>query len=479
MIKSFAFRLTIGVMLVIVLTTIAVQIIGFRLLSAQYVREIDRWLDNETRQIGDMLQTAPPGLTPPQLSARINEKIAGDSDHALYFIQIAGARGEVFHRSPNLGETSLPPATNGSTHWTVNLPGISAHMRITEKTIAPWRVRAGLPMDSVDTIMDGYLPVSLLLISATALASLLIGYIFSRLALAPLHAIEESARHIRANNLQDRVYVPKNNRELASLAIEINRGINDVETAFAQIRRFTADASHELKTPLTLIRLNAEKLRQHMDTGAAPDAIECETHLANLLEETDVMRRVIESLLFIARADAGALTIDRAPRDIEKFIAEFAEDARLLAEDKHLHFEVTRNAPGAPAYDEPALRQLLLNLVSNAIAVTPPGGKITLESGPDDALWRLAITDEGPGLPPDALDHIFERFWRYQPAPKTPAPPASTTPDPDRPPGHGLGLAICKSIATLHAGAIHAENRPDRPGLRLIFEWPARATKGN
>jgi signal transduction histidine kinase len=122
---------------------------------------------------------------------------------------------------------------------------------------------------------------------------------------------------------------------------------------------------------------------------------------------------------------------------------------------------VTRNEPG-PARAEPALlRQLLLNLVSNAVSVSQPGDMVTLESGFADGVWRLVVADEGPGLPDDQLERIFGRFTRY-----------AATGGADRP-GHGLGLAISRSIAGLHAGTVRAENRRDRRGLRLVVELPA------
>jgi len=466
MIKSFVFRLTLGVAFTMVFVTGVVLATGGWLVGRQYLRGMDRWLTIESQQIATMLNGNKLHMTPEEMSAYIEEKIADVGDHTLYFIQIGNTRGKVYHRSANLGSAYLPPPEpGGGAHWTTNLPNIS-NMRVTEMTSGAWLVRVGLPMDSLGTIMDSYYKVSLVLLGATILASLIIGYIFSILTLAPIHAIEESARRIRSNNLQERVYVPKNNRELASLATEFNRAFDDLETAFAQIRHFTADASHELKTPLTIIRLNAEKLRERLMASAAPDP-ENETHLSNLLEETDSMKRTIESLLFIARADAGALAIERAPHDMQKFLADFSQDIRLLIEDRNLHFEITRNAPGAPAFHPGGIRHLLLNLISNAIAITPAGGKITLESEPAPrGGWRLTIADEGHGLPDDMLDHIFKRFWRYQ--------PSTISLTSKLPQSHGLGLAICKSIATLHNGAIHAENRPDRAGLRMIFEWPRR-----
>ena len=176
------------------------------------------------------------------------------------------------------------------------------------------------------------------------------------------------------------------------------------------------------------------------------------------------MNRIIESLLFIAKAEGGALALAFKEHDVSEFLAPFVEDAQVLTEDRGVVFALARADAGTMRMEPALMRQLLLNVVGNALNVSSPGGRITLESARTDHEWRFTVTDEGPGLPPEQLKKIFERFVRYESA-SVPTGPGVH--------GHGLGLAICQSIAELHGGKIWAENRRDgRGGLRVVVEWP-------
>jgi signal transduction histidine kinase len=277
------------------------------------------------------------------------------------------------------------------------------------------------------------------------------------LTLRPVKSIHDTAARIRADNLGERIAVPEGRDELAALARLLNRMFDGLEASFAQVKRFTADASHELKTPLALMRLNAEKLRPRL--AADPEGTAA---LDELLEENERLRRIADSLLFLAKIESGTLAIKAESIAAEAFVANFAEDAVALGEDCSANFGVTRSDPG-PISCEPALiRQLLLNLVANAFGVSPPGGRVTLASELTDSTWRLTVSDEGPGLPVDQLERVFERFVRYHP----------TSGESRGRAGNGLGLAICRSIATLHEGKVSLANRSDRPGLIVEVSLP-------
>jgi signal transduction histidine kinase len=318
-----------------------------------------------------------------------------------------------------------------------------------------WHVQIASRLKPVRRILNNYARVSALLALGTAVASLGLGYAFSQFMLRPVRVIESTARRIGADNLRERIPVSPARDELADLAALLNQMFDRLEKSFEQVRRFTADASHELKTPLSLIRLNAERLRARV----ADDA-EAAAGLADLLEEISRMNRIIESLLFIAKAESGALAIEFKAHDVPAVLAPFVEDARVLAEDRGVRFELERNDAGAMRMEPALLRQLLLNLLANALNVSPAGGRVALESAQTEQGWRFAVTDQGPGLPIDQLGRIFERFVRYEHRSAE-----------NRGGGHGLGLAICRSIAELHGGSIRAENRTDGGrGLRVVVE---------
>ena len=178
--------------------------------------------------------------------------------------------------------------------------------------------------------------------------------------------------------------------------------------------------------------------------------------IADLLDEITHLNHIIESLLFIAKADSGALVLCLKTQPIAEFITPLLEDIRLLAGDRGVRFTARTEGDGQVRLEPKFMRQLLFNLVGNALNVAPAGSEIVLESAPTPTGWRFAVVDEGPGLPEAQLGRIFERFVRFQHGKGTP--------------GTGLGLAICRSIADLHGGKIHAENRTDRKGLRVVVE---------
>lgn len=173
------------------------------------------------------------------------------------------------------------------------------------------------------------------------------------------------------------------------------------------------------------------------------------------------LNQIIESLLFIAKADSGTLTLPCRVEDAGRLLASFAEDARALTEDRNIQFLLRANPAGKVEVEPNLLRQLLLNLVSNALNVSTSGSTITLASTLSDQRWTLTLADEGPGLPATELEHVFERFVRYDHS------RAGHNIN-----GQGLGLAICHSIVRLHAGTIRAENRTDRSGLQVIVDLP-------
>ena len=228
-----------------------------------------------------------------------------------------------------------------------------------------------------------------------------------------------------------------------------------LETSFDQIRRFTADASHELKTPLSLVRLHAERVLMNSTLGP-----EQKESLHVQLEELARVNQIIDELLFLSRADAQAIVIDAKQQGPAGFLHSFAQDASALAEYHGRRFTYTHEGDGEVAFEEKRMRQVLLNLLANALNASPPEGRITLHSTLKDGVWRVSMEDEGPGLSPDQRRHIFERFVRF-------GPPSAT----DK--GSGLGLAICRSIVLLHKGRIFALGGESGRGLRMVIEIPA------
>jgi two-component system heavy metal sensor histidine kinase CusS len=244
--------------------------------------------------------------------------------------------------------------------------------------------------------------------------------------------------------------------EISNLTRLLNEMFDRLESSFNQIRRFTADASHELKTPLSLIRLHAEQLLlEDRLTPAQQEAVHVQ------LEEIDRLTKIIEDLLFLSRAEAGAITLDMKSQSPNSFLHAFEQDARVLVEHAGLRCVCIHIGEGEAAFDAKWIRQVLLNLLTNAVAASANRGIITIRSALRTPQWSVSVEDQGVGVPIEKRDQIFERFVRLSHA------------EGSAERGTGLGLAICRSIVELHGGRIFATAPETGPGLRVIFELPA------
>src|ERR1051325_8087888 len=276
------------------------------------------------------------------------------------------------------------------------------------------------------------------LLSAVALVlpfgvavALLMGSWISRRALGPVDQIITEVREITdGRSLHRRLAEPLVKDELGRLAETLNQMMTRLERSFAALRRFTADASHELKTPLTVLRAGVERA---ITTPNLPQ--DTLATLEETLQEIKRMTELVEALLTLARADEGIAPLPREPVDLRGIVEEARETGELLAEEAGVGMEVTTPAePVVVSVDATRIRQLILNLLTNAVKYTPAGGSVRLRLGPANGRLTLSVADTGIGIAPGDLPHIFDRFWRAD---------SARTRTGERP-GAGLGLAICK-----------------------------------
>lgn len=452
---SISLRVTLAFAAVVTATTAALLVLGGWMLSRQMIRGISFLNEAEFVELRDRLGPQPGALTPAEIKQRIGDHLIIDA--SLYYCQVHDDRGEILFRSANLGDDKLPIAgpTLGAQHRTLTVEGLGP-LQLSEFSAGPLHLQIASSLEATYRLMRDYYRVSGVLLICAAAASLGIGYGFARFTLRPVRLITDTARRINAANLSERIPDAGRSDEISRLARLLNEMFDRLESSFRQVQRFTADASHELKTPLSLIQLNAEKLRSQVGGDAVATAA-----VEDLLVEIDRLHQIIETLLFISKAEGGVLPLERKFEQADRFIDSFAEDARVLAEDSGVRFAVERNDTVETRVEPNLVRQLLLNLVTNAVAVSPRGGCISLSSAVENGHWIVNLRDEGPGLPPDQLERVFERFVRLE-------RPGSSTRR-----GHGLGLAICRIIAELHGGRIYAENRADRSGLIVTMDLPA------
>ena len=297
---------------------------------------------------------------------------------------------------------------------------------------------------------------SMLLIAPVILAgAAVVGYWLAGTSLRPVEGIMDEVDAISdGRSLHRRLAVPISGDEMARLALTVNGMLARLEQSFGSLHRFTADASHELKTPLMVLRAGVERALVHPGVPA-----EILQSLDETLAQINQMSEMVENLLTLARADEGRAPLAVEKSDLRELIGDVAETAGMLGESGDI--TVRSEIPDQPvtmSVDRHRIREMLLNLVTNAIKYTPPGGTVSLSLTQEDGAVVFTVADTGIGIAPGDLPHIFERFWRADPA-------RSRTGDR---PGTGLGLAITKWIAEAHGGSITVQSRPGRGSVFTV-----------
>jgi heavy metal sensor kinase len=267
------------------------------------------------------------------------------------------------------------------------------------------------------------------------------GYWLVSRNLAPLAGMASQARRITHSNLETRLDAGTTADELVVLAASFNELLSRLEQAFDQMRRFVADASHELRTPISIIRGEADVALSH-DRSAA----EYQQTLAVILDESRRLSRLVDDLLNLARADAGRVKLQVQEFYLNDLLSECCRSAATLASTRRIALHCRSSEDLAFRGDEELVRRMVMNLIDNAIRYTPEGGSVTAALESNGAGLAIRITDTGVGISAEAAPHVFERFYRSDKARSR------------QDGGFGLGLAIVKWIADLHNGAVELES---------------------
>lgn len=306
----------------------------------------------------------------------------------------------------------------------------------------PYWIRVATPLDAAKATLRRVKALFVWTAPVVLLLASLGGYWISRRALAPVDTITNAARSIGIGNLSQRLAVPSTGDELQRLSETWNDMLERLESAVKRLSQFTADASHELRTPIALIRTTAElSLRRERSPEIYREA------LRQVVAESERTTRLVEDLLQLARADAGlpALPLERI--ELSPLVRDVCQQGQVLAEARQL--QMSAEVPDQPVYveaNDPELRRLILLLLDNAVKYTPAGGRITVSLASDPAGATVAVCDTGIGIPDSALPHVFERFYRAD---------ESRNRDDG---GAGLGLSIAKWIADRHNARLEAES---------------------
>jgi signal transduction histidine kinase len=269
------------------------------------------------------------------------------------------------------------------------------------------------------------------------------GWWLMRKALAPIATLTRAAERINERNLGEQLPRTRNRDELDRLTEVLNAMTARLNDSFTRIRDFTLHASHELKTPLTILSGETEtELRDEALTPAQRESV------ASRLDELQRLARIVDGLTLLAKADAGQIALAFEPVAFEELVRDCFADAQILAQAADIRVELTACEKAVVQGDPHRLRQLLLNLADNAVKYNQPGGSITMALRRAGGVAEFTIANSGPGIAPEALPRVFDRFFRGDPA---------HSHDTE---GCGLGLSIAQWIASVHKGSINIQSTP-------------------
>ncbi|MFW6162628.1 MAG: sensor histidine kinase [Planctomycetota bacterium] len=278
------------------------------------------------------------------------------------------------------------------------------------------------------------------------------GWFLASRSLKPIDDTVAELSRIQSRNLGERLRVGAAGDELDRLRAAINGMLDRIETAFSRLESFTADAAHELRSPIAALECRLE-----VALNKARDQADYQAALGDALEQTNALAALAENLLLLARMDAQDAGSANQPVPLGPLLADLIEPFAVLAEQQDVALDLAADRSVTVSGDPVLLRRLFGNLVDNALRYTPPGGRVTVTVAPADHGAKVTVADTGIGVPPEALEHIFDRFYRSDP---------SRSRDGG---GAGLGLSIARRVAELHRGRVDLRSTPGKGTTATVW----------
>ena len=430
-------------------------------------------LDGSLQAAGKALATVDrPDLTAPPQS--LLAKLFPNLPASRLFdrmVQVLDPKGEVRMRPLSFGRTNIRlsrlaqsnAARGKSTLETIHPPDKAPIRVLTQPVIRGGRVVNLVQVAASFAEVNGTLSRLALILMAVVPSAVLLagfgGWNLANRAMRPVDNVVDEARRITAERLNERISAPGTEDEIARLVDTLNDMIAGLEKTFDRVREFSADASHELKTPLTILRGEAELL---LASERSPE--QYQRGLQVILDEVRRMSGIVEDLLTLAKADLGANELHFVPVDLGDLVQDVSEKAKTLPEAERKEFTLSRRDPVVIDGDALRLQQTVMNLVVNAFRYTLPGGKVDLSLTRMNGRALISVLDTGIGIPEKEQERVFDRFYRSSEARGMGVN------------GSGLGLNICRLVAEAHGGHIHVESRLG-VGSKFVVELPLDVEK--
>ena len=381
------------------------------------------------------------------------------------FIRVSRLGGPVLYVSGTPQDHSFDPsgvapalsAQNEACRTTM-VPANRQQLHVVACTVAysgaGYAIEMGTPTAEADTISRNYFYSILLGLPVVAAIAGIGGAFLVRSALGPVEAIRKAAEQITVNNLRQRLPAIQTGDSIEALNSTLNQMLERLDQAYQQASRFSADASHELRTPLAIMRSELEAVVHAPNLPAALHG-----SLSAISNETERLSAIVEALFSVARLDAGEGKVEHKAIDLIELTRSTLDQMRLLADEKNILVEIEQHAPVWVMGDTGRLKQVIVNLLDNAIKYTTQGGTIRISIVPVNAKAVLTVADNGIGVPAQDLQHVFGRFYRAENA-------RAMSKE-----GAGLGLSIVRAICVAHGGTVALESY-EKEGTKVTIALP-------
>ncbi len=462
--RTLAFRLTAGYALAGLFLAFAATASLYFVLCSELDRSTDLFLADKLHVIRTMLRERPDD------SDALHEEIELESAARKYehfYVRLLDAQNRPLLMTPGMAEqldlSKFLTASQGQPDHAVSVKGAHGRpFRVTSATavvgsppMGSDTIQIAIDVSQKEELLASYRFWFWTILTGTSVLFPLIGYPVARHGIRPVEGMAMTARRISSTNLRERIRAEGYPLELASLAGTFNEMLDRLEESFERISRFSADIAHDLRTPVNNIRGETE-----VALARARTIDEYREVLESCLEEAVRLSELISDLLFLARAESPLTHLHREAVDV----SELLDDMREYYEASVVENQVSlatfpSKTPLMAELDRKLVQRAVGNLISNALAHTPPGGSIRLGANAENGSVRIDVSDTGTGIPADALPRVFDRFFRVD----TSRAQASG--------GTGLGLAIVQSIMTLHGGKVEIESQLGQ-GTRVTLDMP-------
>lgn len=380
-----------------------------------------------------------------------------DQSKRFHYVEIHDAAGRLLYRSGNLDNQEVFPTQASKELRELTWSGRTLRFGVFDE--GGIVLALGKDTEETSETLTELLSAYLLALPLTVLAVGIGGWWIAHRAVAPVKAIAAQTATISASDLHQRLPEPSAEDEIAQLTRVLNEMFDRLERSFAQVTRFTSDASHELKTPLALMRAEVE-----FALGSPGLALPQRELLSDLIEQCTQLSQIVDGLLFLSRADDRRLEIGRSAVDLVALVRDLSEDAEILVERSTLTLECEMPRELFVPGDLPLLRRAVMNLIDNAIKYNKTGGTVVLSVSVNGENAVLSVRNTGPGLTTDAQERVFHRFYR------------SDLSHSKETAGHGLGLSIAREIARAHGGDVTLL-RSDSAWTEFSFVLPVHITQ--